>query len=199
MKKRPLFFFVFLSAMILFASTSGAFATWMFAEEPSLSIQTTQNVVISEFVWEPEEILPTVTPGQNFLDLYQSILENDKGGLNGSKDTLEDAVLKDKDGLVHGEQNVQGGNLKHLFVTQASRELNFLVEYVSDTEFLLYIYKEEDAQTGAINATRIQVYKTFLFQENGVWAGTETQVGTALVAYLPGTSVRSIDVESWVR
>ena len=139
MKKSLSLLSVLLIIMMFFASIGGVYATWMFAGGVVQSEENEQHITISEFTWEPEEILPTVTPGQNFLDLHQSILENIKVGLNSSKGALEDAIVKDK--LVHSSKNLQGGNMKHLFITQETRDLDFLIQYVSNTEFHLYMYK----------------------------------------------------------
>ncbi len=198
MQKRTLIFSIFLSIIMLFSSASGVFATWFLAEESPKPVNDSQNITLSEFTWEPEQILPSVTPGQNFLDLYQSVLDNIKGGLNSSKDTLESALLRSSNGLVHCSENVQGGNLKHLFITEESRELDFILQYVSDTLFNLYIYKQADTN-GAVNVTRIEVYKTILIDENNVWTGQETQVGYATLQYFSNTNVIAIEVSSWLR
>ena len=76
--KKSLSFIYILFIMIIFASFGGAYATWIFAEEPAVSQQDSNSIILSEFVWAPEEILPDVTPGQNYLDLHASILENVK-------------------------------------------------------------------------------------------------------------------------
>lgn len=198
MSKKIAYFSIFLTILIFFASVNGVFATWFMAEESPTPINKSQSITLSEFVWKPEEILPSVTPGQNFLDLYESILENNKGGLNSSKDTLKNAVLKASNGLVYCNQNVQGGNLKHLFTTEASRELDFIVQYVSDTNFKLYTYKNADTN-GAVGTTQIQVYMTILVQENNVWVGQETQLGMATLQYFPNTNFIAIDVSTWSR
>lgn len=190
----------FLSMIIcltMLLSVGGVYATWQFAEELPESVNNTQSINLSEFVWAPEEILPDVTPGQNYLDLHKSILENVKGGLNSSKDTLENAVLKDNDGLLHSSQNVQGGNLSHLFITNATRELDFIVEYVTDNEFLVFMYKNADAVAGAIGTTQIQVYKTIYAKTNNEWFGKETQFGVATVQFFPNTNILAIDVNTW--
>ena len=191
-------FLGFLAACLLLSSFGGAYSTWRFAEDAPTAVSGSQSITLSEFVWQPEEILPSVTPGQNFLDLYNSILYNVKAGLNSSKHVLENAVNKADTGLVHCHQNVQGGNLKHLFITEATRELGFMMERISGSTFILYIYKEVDTN-GAMGVSRIEVYKTILKEENGVWDGEETQVGYATLQYFPGTSVRAIDVSTWSR
>ena len=198
MLKKLKYFLTILISCLFLSSFGGIYATWRFAEEPVNNVDKTQNIILSEFTWTPEEILPTVTPGQNFLDLYESILNNVKAGLNSSKDTLEIAVKKSNNHLVHCTQNVQGGNLKHLFITEASRELEFIMEYISDTNFNLYIYKEVDT-LGAIGTTQIQVYKTFLLKTNGVWDGEVTQLGYATLQYFPNTNIPAIDVSTWTR
>ena len=93
MSKKIMISSIFLAILIFCASISGVFATWFFAEETPTSVMKAEDIGISEFVWKPEEILPDVTPGQNYLDLHESILENTKGGLNSSKDTLENLFI----------------------------------------------------------------------------------------------------------
>lgn len=198
MSKKIAYYSMFLTILICFASIGGVFATWFMAEESPAPINESKSLTLSEFTWKPEEILPSVTPGQNFLDLYESILENMKGGLNSSKDTLENAVINASNGLVHCDQNVQGGNLKHLFITEASRELDFIVQYISDTNFKLYTYKQTDTN-GSVGITQIEVYMTILVKENNVWIGQETQLGMATLEYFPNTNVISIDVSTWSR
>ena len=199
MNKSATLLFAILFSIISFASVGGAFATWFLAEDPSPIVKQSQNITISEFVWLPDEILPSVTPGQNYLDLHQSILENVKGGLNSSKDTLEDAILRDSDGLLHSSQNVKGGNLSHLFITQACRELDFIAQYVTDSEFLIYMYKSDDTLNGTVGTSRMQVYKTIYIKENGDWSGKETQLGTAVIQFFPNSSTLAIDVNTWTR
>ena len=160
---------VIIMACSMLFSVCGVFATWQFAEDLPDAVNKAQGIYLSEFVWAPEEILPDVTPGQTYIDLHQSILENVKGGLNSSKDTLENAILRDSDGLLHSSQNVQGGNLNHLFITQACRELDFIAQYVTNSEFLVYMYKSSDTLNGMVGTSRMQVYKTIYVKTNGEW------------------------------
>ena len=190
---------VFIMACSMLFSVGGVFATWQFAEDVPDAVNKAQGIYLSEFVWAPEEILPDVTPGQNYLDLHQSILENVKGGLNSSKDTLENAILRDSDGLLHSSQNVQGGNLSHLFITQACRELDFIAQYVTNSEFLVYMYKSSDTLNGTVGTSRMQVYKTIYVKTNGEWSGQETQLGSAIIQFFPNTNILAIDVATWTR
>ena len=199
MSKTLLRLTLFIFAIIFTATTSGVFATWYFAENPVTSASDSVGANIVEFVWKPEEILPSETPGQNYIDLFESILNNDKAGLNSNKGVLEDAVINDSDGIVHSEQNVQGGNLKHLFITNESRDLDFIMEYISDTEFHAYMYKSSDVTGGAAGVTRVKVYMTIYVKQNGTWIGQETQFGYATVQFFPGSSRLSIDPDTWSR
>ena len=196
MKKSLILISALFSAIIFFTSVGATYATWFFAEEPCSDTKTSQGLILSEFVWAPEEILP-VTPGQNYLDLHYSILNNNKNGLNSSKDALEKAVIKEA--ILHSSDNIQGGNLKHLFITEATRELEFLVEYISQTEFHLYMYNKSDVQDGAVGITKIQVYMSILTKENDEWYSNESQLGYALIQYLPNSNIISIDVDTWAR
>ena len=197
--KKSLSFIYILFIMIIFASFGGAYATWIFAEEPAVSKQDSNSIILSEFVWAPEEILPDVTPGQNYLDLYESILNNNKGGLNSSKDTLENALFKDDEGLLHGDENVSGGNLKHLFVTSASRELDFIAQRISNTEIHVYMYQASQAKGGAVGVTKINVYMTIYLSDGEDWEGAEAQLGTAIVQYMPNSNIIAIDVGTWTK
>lgn len=185
-----------LCALVLVCSMGGVGAVWIFAEDPANTAADKMNIGLSEFVWAPEEILPADRPGENYLDLLNSILNNSKGGLNSNKGTLENAVKKDI--VVHSSQNVQGGNLKHLFITTASQDLDFIVQYISATELHVYIFEDDDVTAGLVNTTQIKVYKTIVLEENGVWRGEESRLGYATIRYVKDTSYLAIDPSEWI-
>ena len=188
--------FIMLILIVFIASISGVYGAWIFAEDNVFEDDKNVMITLSEFTWAPEEILPTTQPGKNYLDLLDSILNNLKGGLNSSKDTLENAVLKHK--LVHSSQNVTGGNLKHLFITEESKELDFMVEYINNNEFHVYMYEHYDTINGLVGVTNIVIYKTILVYENKEWIGLESQVGYATLKYFNNSSEVAIDPSSWV-
>lgn len=189
-------FLKLLIVLLIVASIGGTYATWRYAEEKAENNNDLMNIKINEFTWAPEEILPTDKPGENYIELLKSILENNKAGLNSNKDTLENAVLKDV--IVHSSQNVQGGNLKHLFISSASRELDFVVEYIEDDQFAVYMFDNKDVNNGLVDVTFIKVYKTILIQENGVWTGKESQLGYAVLRYFKNTNYIAITPSEWV-
>ena len=157
------------------------------------------KVSLAEFVWKPEEILPTETPGENYIDLLDSLLNNSKGGLNSGKGTLKNAVLRYH--VVHCEQNVSGGNLKHLrdLFSDSSEKLDFVVQYKTDTEFHAYLFETDDVEQGTVDVTRIKVYKAILVIEGNKWVATEAQFGYATLRYLSGTSYVAINPTEWVK
>lgn len=189
--------FVFMLLMCFIASISGVFGIWIFSEEPPQPQEESFGPSLSEFTWQPEEILPSDKIGENYLVLFESILNNMKGGLNSSKGTLENAVLAHK--LVHSSDKVEGGNLKHLFTTEESKDLDFLVEYVSDNEFNAYMYETYDTINGLIDTTKIMVYKTIFKQENGQWFGEESQLGYATLRYYKETNKIAILPSEWIK
>ena len=119
MLARGLKYLSFLTVFLLLMNVGGVFATWNYAQGAVPAISAYTDPKSSTFEYAPEIILPSQDVGKNYLDLLQSILDNIKGGLNSSKDTLEKALIKSK--ILHSSENVQGGNLKHLFITEESR------------------------------------------------------------------------------
>ena len=189
---------VILSVMLSFAVIGGVYANWHYAEEPAESATTGLGVAINEFIWKAEEILPTVKPGQNYLDLHEAIINNAKAGLNGSKDSLEEAVIKEKNSFIHSGYNLHGSNMKHLFITEACKELDFVLAYYSDTEFHLFIFKISDTKEGVVGVDKISVYKSILKKANGVWESEEVQMGFATTKRLNSNTI-IIDHKSWYR
>ncbi len=182
--------------ILITLSLSGAFAAWYYCETPLASESDDTNFSLSIFTWKPEEILPTEKPGENYMVLLDSILNNSKGGLNSGKGTLENATKKDR--IVHSSQNVQGGNLKHLFVTEPCKELDFIVQYITATEFHVYMYEENDVNAGTVNVTQIKFFKTILVETNGEWTAQESQLGYSTMRYVQDTNYIALFPEEWV-
>lgn len=186
----PLLFLAFVLTI------SGVYAAWIYPNSMIEQKNNTLGIILSEFVWEPEEILP-VTPGSNYMVLLDSILNNSKGGLNSSKGTVENAVKQD--GIIHSSQNVHGGNLKLLFITEECRELEFIIKYISDTEFHVYMFENKDVTSGLVNVTQIYAYMTVLTVVDGEWIGLESQLGYSTLRYVRNTNYIAIDPDEWIR
>ena len=111
-------------SIILFAimllSVGGAYATWIYAELPPLSVEQQVGISLSVFDYPPEQILPggdtiPANPGENHMALIELILwEDDKDyGLNINKNAHIHQLLKSQD-VVYSNQKSSGGNLKFI-------------------------------------------------------------------------------------
>lgn len=190
-----------LCVLLLTASLGGVFAVWTFAEGSPEPQSKSMGITIREdnFVWAPEQILPTDTPGENYMTLLESILNNQKVGLNSSKDVILGAASQH--GIVHCDQNVQGGNLKHLndVFSSSDQDLDFVIAYASDMELHCYMFEDDDIHSGLVGVTNIKVYKTILRYADGRWYGEESQLGYATIQYLPNSNHIGILPAEWVR
>ena len=190
-----------LLGLLLIASLGGVFAVWFYANGTPSPRSDDVGITLAEFVYKPADILPEdESLGEDYIQLLESILNNGKIGLNSGKgDTLEAAVQKNE--ILHWDQNIQGGNLKFLkdFLVGGARELDYVMHYVSDTEFHVYKYENDDVDQGTPNVTRIKVYKTILIKEDGTWTGKESQLGYATLRYVPNSSHIGIIPTEWVR
>ena len=186
MLARGLKYLSFLTVFLLLMNVGGVFATWNYAQGAVPAISAYTDPKSSTFEYAPEIILPSQDVGKNYLDLLQSILDNIKGGLNSSKDTLEKALIESK--ILHSSENVQGGNLKHLFVTEESRFLEFVIEYESATEFHLLIYEDDEMDAATVDVTYVKAFQAILRYANGEWSSPEATVGYAMARRMSGTS-----------
>lgn len=184
-----------LCLLLCLASVGGVYATWRYASDPAVYRTGDMGVDAGIFEWAPEEILPTTKPGQNFMDLLEAILNSPKVGLNSGKDVILRNVNASQK-LLHCDQNVQGGNMKHAYTSEPSKDLDFIIEYSSSSLLILYIYVEDDAETKQ-TGQNIVVFKTYLQKENGKWDAPETEPGYAPIYTFPATSYRAPDVTMW--
>ena len=173
----------------------GVQATWRYAGLPCQDVEQTLHTNLMEFYWPPEEILPTDIVGKNYMDLIESILNNSKGGLNSSKDTLEKALIKSR--VLHGSESVQGGNLKHLFITEECKLLNFVITYETATEFHVYIYEESVLGAAVLNEEYISVYNTVLRYDGKTWDADAAALGISIARYNDDKNTRWIDPSEW--
>lgn len=198
MKKHGAFFvinriLVSFAAMIFLISVSSVLAVWKYAQA-ALSESVSVGVTLSEFLWTPEELLPSDTPGENHVVLLGEILENIKVGLNASKDTLEQAV--NQYGTLYSQQKIQGGTLKHLLASSDTANLEFVMEYVSDSEYFLYTFSDDALLAGTVDITQITVYRTTLEKESGTWKTVAAAQGYSTIRTCP-TGDFSIDPAEW--
>ena len=178
----------------------GVFATWNYSlfpiTEEQLFISTGG---LAEFYYKPEEILPGEEEDtqlhQNHYNLLQNIVNHIDYGLNATKKPIIRNLLLENHGVVYSEQNVQGGNLKHMMLNTSDVDrLGFVVQYVSDTEFAAYTFSS--TQLTSKVGSYIEVYKTQIIYENGKWKDVRSFTGIAIV-FRPQVVPLSIDVTTW--
>ena len=123
--------------------------------------------------------------------MINAILNTKDYGLNETKKPILHTYLAD-DGIIYCNQNVQGGNLKHLMIDQVtgSERLYFVITKVSDTVYYTYTMRYNDLSLPI--GTRIQVFRTTMEKQNGKWSATGSVSGYASVNDPPPVS-RAID------
>ena len=174
-------------AVALLLSLGGvAAASWVYPVN-TISNQSV-SVKPTAFTWEGAEVLPDDTQnsiGENHIQLIDNILFEMKYGLNAEGNSAKPIIhnsLNRVGDVLYCQQNVQGGNLKHLMIDGSDAfSLLFQVEYVSDTEYNLYTYSAPLIKSANINST-IEVFFTVLkVNDYGVWQAVKSYAGTAVV------------------
>ncbi len=184
--KRVSYFFVSLTLCMLSIFTfafNGVSAKWFYgATGPIQSISIQYK--LEDFYWEGSGLLPDNEAnqyGENHIALLQKIIDDISYGLNTTEKPILHNYLEQVGDIVYCEQQVEGGNLKHLMLDgTGAYALLFQVEYISATEYHVYTYSQEDATDNTIG-TRIEVYQTIVAQTNGKWDGVKTRIGSATV------------------
>ena len=189
---------VIIPIFLITATVSGVYATWAYAEKTPTAVTTSMDVSLLEFEFKPEEVLPddeqSSQLGENHLALIKKIIEEASYGLNATKKPIIHNLLNNVGDVVYCQQNVQGGNLKHLMIDGTDAyNLLFQIEYVNEQEYVAYTYLRKDATDNAIG-TEIEVYKTIMSKtEKGVWEATRSYEGVAKVATSQHSGVRAIN------
>ncbi len=190
-----------LCAVTLLITVPGVFASWLYAGEDPDDGFASILLSLIEFEYAPEEIVPTgpeAPVGEDHLALLAMILHEASYGLNATKKPIIHNYLNHKGDVLFCNQNVQGGNLKHLMIdsSDSSQRLYFVMEMVSETEYNAYTMRYADV-TGKALGTEIEVYKTVMVMDGeGVWDDTQSYIGYAKVNS-PSIVSRAIDVTTW--
>ena len=126
-----------------------------------------------------EEDPGSFEPGENYNRLVAQILSNSNGyGLNDEhKGYVIHTEIKEN-GILYSIDNIQGGNIDKILnaLQSATANIDFLFEYVNDSEYIVYFFSRDDATVG----NTATVYKQF-FHDNG----TEWIAGNALIGHAP--------------
>ena len=104
---------------------------------------------LTGFYYKTEEVLPDDSANdENALGFVQYVIYNTKAGLNSSKGNEIFRQLKNTSNKqLHSKDKITNTNLDHIFKDTNSGELEFTMEYVSDTQIRLYVYMDSDLET----------------------------------------------------
>ncbi len=195
-------------AVLIMVSTLvvGVNAEWIY---PDMSINFGEeadfNVELNEFEYTPEEVLPggdnneQIEVGENHLLLIKNIVDHITYGLNATSKPIVRELLEDGVAVVYSNQNVSGGNLKHMLIDDSSMDrLDFAVKYETDTLYSTFTFASMYLYDSYVGQT-IDVYKTDMVYENGKWVAKRSSKGTVKVANVKGGNkqIINIDVYSW--
>ena len=191
-----------LALCAVFVSIPGVLALWHFFVPPApITVQAEAGVAV--FDYPPEVVVPGgstgVVAGQDHLDLLRLIVEDRTYGLNATKKTIIHDYLEDVGDVFYCGQHTSGGNMKEFFVdtNDESKLLYFVITKKSDTEYHTFTFRYVDITDNPVG-TEIEVYKTIMTKENGVWGYTYSYRGWAKVN-APGVkwAPRGIDVKTY--
>ena len=206
-KRLPLILIVIICLICpLFVSLN---AEWMYPDM-SLTLEKDSNINVDliEFEYTPEEILPggdnneQVQVGQNHLLLIKNVVDHVTYGLNATDKPIVRELLEDGATAVYSNQNVSGGNLKHMLINDSSMEaLDFAVKYENATFYSTFTFESKWINSNSNIGKEIEVYKTDMINENGTWVAKRSYKGTAKVARVTAKNkqIVNIDVFSWVQ
>ena len=189
--------------IVSLALIPGVSASWKYSGETLEQQNTNLSMVMDEFYYAPEEVLPgddgATELHQNHYNLVTNIVNHVTYGLNATSKPIVRKLLEDGAGVVYSNQNVQGGNLKHMLLSSSDVEkLMFAVEYVTATEYHAYTFASTYVTSNNVG-NYIVAYKTVMVKgENGKWVATTSYVGQAQVFRTP-VSVLSINVKTWTK
>ena len=220
---------IILTCLVLIMSTGGVFATWQYSSIGPNPSYVDIPLRLGEFNWTGSGDLPTDDAiGEDHLELIQQIINHPEHGLNTSGSYLNDQIKDRQDGGI----GWSGGRdtLGSVAVTQSqelteifgldSNNLEFLIQFVSDTEYYIFTTGEYLGERGEINIwgnnktpgnptvpigeNIYPIYRTKITKTNGVWAAVETKKGYAVSAWYEesrrnatATQIPSFDPDSF--
>lgn len=197
----------FLPLFLCFAailSIGGVYATWKYSSMGPNPVSLELPLKLGEFNWSGSSELPTDDAiGEDHLALIQQIISHPEHGLNTARSYLNNQIEARQDGGLGwsgrdtlGSMAVtQSAELTEIFGLD-SNNLEFLIQFKSNTEYYIFTTGEYLGERGEINiwgnnktpgnpAVPIgdniyPIYRTKIVKTNGVWAAAETKVGYAI-------------------
>lgn len=206
--------FLIMGICFIAASIGGVWASWRYVRIDVESISVDTSVSITDFGYKPEEVLPDQEYDkikENHVYLINNILYYTSYNINtGNKKVIHDYL--DEYGVIYGNQNVSGGNLKHVLAASdsVSGGIQFAMSKISDTEYHTFTFSQNDldnAEDGIYSLTDncIEVYKTvMIYAENDKgtmeWQAVRAYQGKAKTTWCSTDKGRvfSINISTWV-
>ena len=133
----------------------------------------------------------TFVPGESYNTLIQNILTNEnRYGLNDSHKgyVVHDALASKK--ILYSSDHTTGGNIDKLYAAlqiDASKNIDFVFEYVSETEYVVYLFDRKDVAEGS----DITVYKQYFHYDTTHYNKPQWVAGTALIGHATIKEVKS--------
>ena len=194
--------------IIIVVSIGGVYAIWQYSSNGPNSQKVEIPIKIGEFEWAGSGNLPTDDAiGEDHISLIQNIINHPEHGLNTSKSYLNEQIKDRQDGGIGwsggrdtlGSMAVtQSAELTEIFGLDASN-LDFLIQFVSNTEYYIFTTGVDLGTKGEINfwgnnskpgnpktpigESIYPIYRTKVVKTDGVWKGVETVVGYATSAW----------------
>ena len=204
MAKRLSVIVVFIIVVASLFATTNVYAFWSYTEPVGESSYLMGSVGMGEFIFTPEEVLPgdkeATSLGENHLNLVNNIVSHVDYGLNATKKPIVRKLLEDGVPVVYCDQNVSGGNLKHMMIGSNDVDsLMFCVEYVTATEYNAYTFSGNLVERPNVGVI-IDVYKTVIVKNGTRWTADRSYLGKAEIAVVyasSGEQLLSIDQKTW--
>ena len=141
-------------------SVMGVWASWVFAEDPAVSVTQSVSIGISEFTWEGSEVLPDDVEGEDHSWLINNLINGEKNGtvigLDNRNSDLNEYINNRLEGGwgwerdYFGSMAVTGDDEMEALFGAAASGLSFIIQVVSNTEYYIYttsVYLGERGKT----------------------------------------------------
>lgn len=226
MIKRYAMLLLLLVAMI---SVGGVYATWQYSSSGPNPGSVEIPVGLNEFNWAGSGDLPTDDAiGEDHLALIQQLLDHEEHGLNTKNSYLNEQIEARQSGGFgwRGRDTLgsmavsQSKELAEIFGLD-SNNLEFLIQFVSDTEYYIFTTGEYLGESGEINfwgnnktpgnpavpigESIYPIYRTKIVKTDGKWVAVETKKGYATSAWYEesrsnatATQIPSFDPDTFV-
>ena len=152
--------------LVLAMVVPGVYGNWSYYIDSPVVDEANRGIILGGFYYNSQEILPDssedIKNKENHYLLIENILNHNKYGLNRNDKEVIHNYLGEDGNILYGQQNVSGGNLKHVLVKNTSAEnVQFVITRISATEYHAYTYKVADLN-GTAMGSYLEAYKTIL-------------------------------------